>query len=130
MVLGVGTDVVAVARVKDALLRHPRLRDRLFTEGEREACFRLRDPYPSCAARFAAKEAFLKALGTGWGEGIRWREVEVVGRPGTRPRIAVHGRAAEIFARAGGSAIHLTMSHDAGVALATCVIEGPAAAAL
>jgi holo-[acyl-carrier protein] synthase len=81
------------------------------------------DPYPKFATRFAAKEAFLKALGTGWANGIRWTDVEVTGGGSVAPHLAIHGRAAEILAARGGSASHLSLSHDGEYAFAVCILE-------
>lgn len=124
MVLGLGTDLVRVARLKAALIRHPRLTERLFTPGEQEACLSGADPYPRFAARFAAKEAFLKALGTGWAEGIRWTDVEVTGGRQTPPGLAIHGRAGQFLAERGGAACLVSLSHDGDYAMAVCIIQG------
>jgi len=123
VILGLGADVVRVSRVRAALRRHPRLRDRLFTPAEQEASFAAADPYPKCAGRFAAKEAFLKALGTGWAEGIAWTDVEVTGGGGTPPALALHGRAAELLSARGGTGVHLSLSHDGEYAFAVCILE-------
>lgn len=123
MVLGLGSDLVRVSRLKAALGRHPKMKDRLFTAGEQAACFAAADPYPKCATRFAAKEAFLKALGTGWAEGIAWTDVEVTGGGNAPPQIALHGRAAELLAARGGGRTHLSLSHDGEYAFAVCILE-------
>jgi len=123
VVLGLGADVVRVSRMKAALDRHPRLKDRLFTPAEQAACFAAADPDPKCAGRFAAKEAFLKALGTGWAEGIAWTDVEVTGGGSSPPALALHGRAAELLAARGASAVHLSLSHDGDYAFAVCILE-------
>lgn len=124
MILGLGADLVRVSRLKAALIRHPRLRQRLFTPGELEQCLGNADPYPKLGARFAAKEAFLKALGTGWAEGISWTDVEVVGGGTSAPSLALHGRAAELAASRGVLARHISLSHDGDYAFAVCTLEG------
>lgn len=124
MVLGLGTDLVRVGRLKAALSRHPRLAERLFTAGEQQACLSSVDPYPHFAARFAAKEAFLKALGTGWAEGIRWTDVEVTGGRQSPPGLSVCGRAAQLLAEKGGEACLVSLSHDGDYAVAVCIIQG------
>lgn len=125
MILGLGADLVRVARLKAALIRHPRLHQRLFTAGELAQCHAAADPYPKLGARFAAKEAFLKALGTGWAEGIAWTDVEVAGGGKSAPSLTLHGRAAELAAQMGVVARHLSLSHDGDYAFAVCTLEGP-----
>jgi holo-[acyl-carrier protein] synthase len=115
-IVGVGVDVVAVARLERALARTPRLRERLFTEGERAL-----PRVESLAARFAAKEAVAKALGAPGG--LRWRDAEVVVEPSGRPRLALHGGVAEEAAAQGIATWHLSLSHDGGVATAVVVAE-------
>jgi holo-[acyl-carrier protein] synthase len=115
-VVGVGVDVVDVARLSRALQRTPTLADRLFTEGER------RSGRPEqLAARFAAKEAAAKALGAPGG--LRWRDAEVVVEPGGRPRLHVHGAVAQEAAAQGIRTWHLSLSHDGGIATAVVVAE-------
>jgi holo-[acyl-carrier protein] synthase len=116
MIVGVGIDVVQVARIERALARTPSLGERLFTQAERE-----RPRVESLAARFAAKEAVAKALGAPGG--LRWRDAEVVSEPGGRPRLLLHGSVAEEAAAQGITTWHLSMSHDAGVATAVVVAE-------
>ncbi len=122
MIVGVGTDVVEVARLSAALERTPSLRDRLFTNAEAVL------PVESLAARFAAKEALAKALAAP--VGLSWREVEVVVEEGGRPALELSGGVAERAAELGASRVHLSLSHDAGVALAFVVLEdvGPSPA--
>ena len=114
-IVGVGVDVVDLARFERALDRTPRLRERLFTAQERER------PLRSLAGRFAAKEALLKALGVT--DGIGWHDMEVISDAEGNPDIAVSGRAAEIAAARGIASLHVSMSHDAGVAIAFVVAE-------
>jgi holo-[acyl-carrier protein] synthase len=115
-IIGVGVDVVDVARLERALARTPSLRSRLFTTAER-TCPRVEQ----LAARFAAKEATAKALGAPGG--LRWVDAEVVVEPGGRPRLHVHRRVAEAAAAQGIRTWHLSMSHDAGIATAFVVAE-------
>lgn len=114
-IVGVGVDVVDLARFERALDRTPRLRERLFTEEERVL------PLRSLAGRFAAKEALLKALGAT--AGIRWHDMRVTSDPEGNPDLVVSGRAEAIVAERGISSLHLSMSHDAGVAIAFVVAE-------
>ncbi len=120
-VFGVGIDLVNVGRLKAVLERHPeRFRARIFTESEVAFCETLGDKYPSYAGRFAAKEAFSKALGTGLRGAIGWNEIEVLDNEKTRPTIRVTGRAAAIL---GSRKVHLSISHLSDYATAIVVIE-------
>lgn len=114
-IAGIGVDVVDLARFERAVGRTPRLRERLFAESEREL------PLRSLAGRFAAKEALMKALGDA--TGITWHDMEVVSDAEGRPSMRLTGAAAEIADRLGVTRIHLSMSHDAGVAIAQVVAE-------
>ncbi len=125
MILGVGLDLVAVERVRALQERRgERFLRRVFTEAEASACLAKADPAPSLAARFAAKEAGMKALGTGWAQGVGWRDLEVLGEPGRPPTLALRGRAAEVAAGRGVGAVHLSLTHDGGVAAAVVILEG------
>jgi len=127
MIVGTGIDIVEVARLA-------RLRDRfgeralrrIFTEAELTYCLGLALPASaaSLAARFAAKEAFYKALGTGVGAGGAWNEAEVVRCENGRPTMRLHGTAAENAARLGVRQIHLSLSHTATHAVASVILEG------
>ncbi len=122
MIVGVGIDVVQVARLERALARTPRLAERLFTAGEQvtpEQGVARRGE--SLAARFAAKEAVAKALGAPGG--LRWRDTEVVSEPSGRPRLVLHGGVAEQAAAQGITAWHLSLSHDGGLATAVVIAE-------
>lgn len=122
MIVGIGVDVVDVARFGRSLTRTPALRDRLFGADERV----LRDGSPrhdrSLAARFAAKEALVKALGGS--TGVRWHDVVVRSDDEGAPSLALTGGAAELAASRGVARLHLSLSHDAGVAVAYVVAEG------
>ncbi len=118
MIVGVGVDVVDVARLERALTRTPTLAARLFTDAERAGD----RPVDSLAARFAAKEAVAKALGAPGG--LRWRDAEVVVGDRGRPGLVVHGAVAEEAAAQGIRTWHLSLSHDGGVATAVVVAEG------
>ena len=125
MVLGIGVDVVEVARLSRALEKHPvRLEERVFTAEERSDCAGRVDRDLALAARFAAKEACLKALGTGWAGGVSFLQVEVQRDAAGRPSLRLHGRAAETAAGLGVTATHLSLSHQPSVAVAVVVLEG------
>ncbi len=115
MIVGVGIDVVDVGRFEEALTRTPRLRDRLFTPAERGLSL------SSLAARFAAKEAFAKALGAP--VGLDWQDAEVVRGEDRRPHFRYQGTVAARVAALGIATVHLSLSHDAGIASAVVVCE-------
>ncbi|HKJ87057.1 MAG TPA: holo-ACP synthase [Gammaproteobacteria bacterium] len=125
MIVGLGSDLVAVDRVRRALDRNgERFLDRILTAGERESAAGRQDPGLFVASRFAAKEAAAKALGTGIHRGVRFRDLEVVRSPGNPPELRLHGGAAEHGRRLGVSRCHLTLSDEKGYALATVILEG------
>jgi len=125
LVVGVGIDAVDIERFRRVLERRPTLADRLFSRRERAQAAAGGDPVPPLAARFAAKEAVVKALGTGlWSFPLR--DVEVVGPAGGPPRIRLGRRAAESAARLGVTAWHLWLSAEPPVAMAVALAEGHA----
>jgi holo-[acyl-carrier protein] synthase len=124
-VKGIGVDVVQVERLMRALERFgARMEKRLFTEGELEYCRRHKDPLPHLAARFAAKEATFKAIGTGLSAGVGWKQAEVIQPGGRQPQLLLSGAALEHFSALGCTSSHLTIAHDGGLAVACVVIEG------
>ena len=119
MVVGIGIDLVEIARIRRALDRwQERFLRRVFTPGELDYCLRRRDPAEHLAARFAAKEATLKALGTGLSLGVRWREMEVRRARGERPSLVLTGRVRALGASRGVRALHLSLTHDGDYAMA------------
>lgn len=119
-VLGVGVDIVEIDRMRRALDRSPRFRMRVFSEGERAYCDSTSRPEVHYALRFAAKEAVLKALGTGFA-GMRFCDVEVVRDPRGKPSPLLHGRAAEVAAERGIIEWHLSLSYTHATAVASVV---------
>ncbi len=118
-ILGTGIDLTEIARIASAIERYgDRFVQRVFTEGEIAYCRRKRDAASSFAARFAAKEAAMKALGTGHSRGVYWRGIEVVRRPGGPPRIQFHGGAAARAAALGATGSVLTLAHSRELAIA------------
>ncbi|HCT44405.1 MAG: ACP synthase [Phycisphaerae bacterium] len=125
MIIGHGVDIVETARIKQMLGDHPeRFLERCFTPGEQEDSKSSRRQLEHLAARFAAKEATLKALGTGWAQGIGWTDIEVVRAESGKPSLKVTGRAGEIAAEMGITTWHLSMSHVAPTAIASVIAEG------
>ncbi|MFC1588255.1 holo-ACP synthase [Planctomycetota bacterium] len=124
MIVGIGTDILEIERMRDLLARHgDHFLERIFCEGEREYCQGTADPAVHYAARFAAKEAVLKVLGTGWGQGIRWRDIEVARNDNGDPSILLHGKAAGIATGMNIDYMHLSLSHGKKQAIATAVGE-------
>lgn len=123
-IVGIGIDLVNIERLRSVLDRYgARFVERILTAEERVYCERYEDAAPQVASRFAAKEAVLKALGTGLSRGIRWQDVEVQRVGQGPPRIRLSGRAAEEAAALHVDRIHLSLSHDRGVAAAMVVLE-------
>jgi len=123
-VAGIGTDLSRAARFEKFLVAGKEgVLLRLFTAGERDYSLAKPTPAPHLAARFAAKEAFLKALGLGLRDGITWQDMEVVRDELGAPSLKLSGRAAEISRARGITAIHLSYSHDGDYSMATVVLE-------
>ena len=124
MIVGSGLDLVDVDRIRRALEQFPqRFRDRVFTQREVAYCERYRNRVERYASRFAAKEAGMKALGTGWRGGIGWRDLEVVRPPGSRPTLEFHGVAAKRAAALGVRHVALSLTHTAVQAMAQVILE-------
>ena len=125
MIVGIGSDLAEVPRVREAIERHgERFLRRVFTEREINYCRSHRNADERFAARFAAKEAAMKALGTGWRRGVRWRDIEVSNAPSGKPCLDLSGKARELLGAIGGARILLTLTHTEHYALAHVVIEG------
>ena len=124
MIVGTGIDIAEVPRIGESIERFgDRFLHRVFTEEEIRYCDSKANRIERYAARFAAKEAAMKALGTGWNHGVRWRDVEVFRQPGQRPTIKFHGRAAEFAAKLGAKNIALSISHTPEHAIANVILE-------
>lgn len=124
VIAGIGIDMVNIPRFRELMERRGQAAvARFYTAGEAERCAAAKSPAESFAARFAAKEAFFKALGTGWGLGGRWTEVEVVSAASGAPSLRLAGRAAEIAAERGIVRIHLSLTHTDDTAAAFVVLE-------
>jgi holo-[acyl-carrier protein] synthase len=125
LIIGMGVDLAEVGRIRAAIERHgePFLR-RVYTAGEREYCERFKNKYERYAGRFAAKEAAMKALGTGWRRGVRWVDFEVVRELGGRPTIRLDGEARKIAEELGVKRIALSITHTEAQALAQVIFEG------
>jgi holo-[acyl-carrier protein] synthase len=124
LVVGIGTDIIEIDRIERSVKRFgDAFLERVFTPGEIEYCQRKRNAGESLAARFAAKEAGAKALGTGISRGVSWREFEVRRAPGQRPELHLSGRAAEIAAKLGIRRLSLSLTHSRSISMAVVVAE-------
>jgi holo-[acyl-carrier protein] synthase len=116
MIIGIGVDLVDIPRFEQLISRTPRLLERLFSDAER-----LLKPH-SLAARYAAKEALIKALGDS--DGLHWTEIEIASEPSGKPVFVLSGSTAAVIAERGIHTVHLSLSHDAGLATAYVIAEG------
>jgi len=124
VILGSGVDLCEVPRIEASIARYgSRFLERIFTAREIAYADRKANRFERYAARFAAKEAGMKALGTGWSHGVRWRDIEVSRQPGGRPTITFHGKAAEFAVRLGVVHVALSLSHTAEQAIAQVILE-------
>ncbi len=123
-VAGLGTDLSRIARFERLIVEKKAVIDRLFTDSEKAYVFSKKFPAPHLAARFAAKEAFLKALGLGLRDGISWLDMNIELNDLGKPSLMLTGRAQEIFEERGYSSLHLSYSHEGEYAFATVVLEG------
>ena len=124
MIVGTGIDLCEVGRIEQAIARHGRrFLERVYTAGEIAYAERKANRYERYAARFAAKEAGMKALGTGWRGGLGWRDLEVANLASGRPTLRLHGKAAEIAAKLGVRSVSLSITHTATQAMAAVILE-------
>src|SRR5437588_11635124 len=123
MIVGTGIDIAEVPRIKQSIEGFgDRFINRIYAAGERRYCDSKANRVERYAARFAAKEAAMKALGTGWSRGVRWRDIEVCRQPGGRPTISFHGTAAEVASKLGAVHVALSLSHTAEQAIAQVLL--------
>jgi holo-[acyl-carrier protein] synthase len=124
VIVGSGVDLCEVTRIKDAIERHGRrFLERVYTDREIAYAERKANRYERYAARFAAKEAGMKALGTGWHGGVRWRDFEVINLPTGRPTLQFHGKAAEYARKLEVGNISLSITHTSVQAMAMVILE-------
>jgi len=124
MIVGTGIDIAEVPRIAKSIERFgDRFLQRVFTGGEIRYCDSKANRIERYAARFAAKEAAMKAIGTGWNCGVAWRDVEVSRMPGGRPTIRFHGKAAEFANKLGTKNVALSISHTDQIAIAQVILE-------
>ncbi len=124
MIVSIGIDIVEVYRISETISRTPRFVERVFTTGERDYCEAKGAAAPqSFAARFAAKEACLKALKTGWRGKITWHDIEVISGENSVPHLEIRGEARKILENLGANKIHLSISHTTEHAVAQVILE-------
>ncbi len=123
MIYGIGTDIIEVARIEKALSRDIGFRDKIFTPGEIAYCESKKNKYQHYAARFSAKEAFLKAVGTGWRFGVRFGDIDLFHDELGQPHINVSGVAKDLTDRLSISKIHVSLSHLKEMATAIVILE-------
>ena len=124
MIISIGIDIIEVRRVRETIERTPRFAERVFTDAERTYCeSRGAVAAQHYAARFAAKEAALKALQTGWSGGISWQDIEVTAKESGAPLVLFHGRARELYEEAGATHAHLSIAHTTEHAIAQVILE-------
>jgi holo-[acyl-carrier protein] synthase len=124
MIVGTGIDIAEVPRIAATIERFGRrFVERVFTPEEIRYCESKANKAERYAARFAAKEAGMKAIGTGWYFGVRWQDIEVRRAPGGRPTVTFHGRAGEFFARLGAVRAHISLTHTKEFAMAHIILE-------
>jgi len=124
MILGIGTDIIAVDRIARVIQKNIRFCEKVFSQREQEYCTSKANPAQSYAARFAAKEAVMKALGTGWDNGISWTEIEVINDAKGKPDIVLSGKSKDLVKSKGVRQIQLSMSHEQQYAIAFVILEG------
>lgn len=124
MIKGLGVDTVELSRIKRVYEEYgERFLNRVFADDEQAYSLRFKDPVPRLAARFAAKEACMKALGTGWGNGIRWRDIVVSNSPSGRPELSLRGTAKHLATHLDVSRIHLSITHGRECAVVVVIFE-------
>ncbi len=124
MIVAIGIDLVEILRIEEKLSRgNLRFRNRVFTPAEIEYCESRASRFASYAARFAAKEAAMKALGTGWAEGIAWQEIEIVNNQAGAPLLKLSGHALARFTQLNATRAHVTLSHSRDTAIAQVIFE-------
>lgn len=124
MIVGTGIDIAETQRIEESLERYgERFRDRIYTPDEIAYCERFKNKSERYAARFAAKEAAFKALGTGWRAGIRWRDVEVTHQPGGKPELVLRGRAQQMARELGVARAAVSLSHADHYVVAQVIFE-------
>ena len=123
MITGIGTDFIEIVRIQRAIEKNPHFMERVYTANEIAYCQRKKNVWQSFAARFAAKEAVSKALGTGIGP-VGLMEIEILNAENGQPKVVLHGKALQLAADRNIQRLHISLSHSEAYAMATAVLEG------
>ena len=123
MIVGIGTDIIEVDRIEKLLSRQERFKERIFTQGEIEYCEQKKNKVQNYAARFALKEALLKSIGTGWSEGVTFKEIEVVNDEKGKPELVLSGTVKRITEKMGVTNIQVSISHLKDLAIGMVILE-------
>jgi holo-[acyl-carrier protein] synthase len=124
MITGIGVDVIQNERLRESIDRFgARFLNRIYTEAEKEYCSKSANPAIHYAARWAAKEAAFKALGTGWAAGVKWKDIEVIRLPSGKPELHVYGEALTIATSQGANRFHVSLTHDQLISCAVVIFE-------
>ena len=124
MITGIGIDVIENSRIRESLQRFgDRFLNRIYTEAEKEYCKKCANPEIHFAARFAAKEAAFKALGTGWGGGVKWKDVEVKRLASGKPELHLYGEALAVATEMRATRFHVSLTHDHLMSCAVVILE-------
>lgn len=123
MIIGIGTDIISVSRISKAMQNNERMAERLFTPSEIAYCEAKSSKWQSYAARFAAKEAVMKALGTGWDGEVNWKDIEIVNDANGNPDILLSGGAKKKADEMGLNHAHISLTHEKEYAIAFAILE-------
>lgn len=124
MIVGIGTDLAEVSRIRESIARYgERFLTRIYTERERSYSQNKANSAERFAARFAAKEAGMKAIGTGWNFGVRWQDFEVVNERSGKPKLILHGIAEQIARKLGAERVSISLTHTSETAFAIVILE-------
>lgn len=124
MIKGLGVDTIELERIERVHREYnPRFLNRVFSRAERDYVNRFADPVPRLAGRFAAKEACMKALGTGWNLGVRWQDISVVNNRSGKPELVLSGKARDFFEKLGAGSAHVSITHSREYATAVVIFE-------
>ena len=124
MILGIGVDIAEVDRIKRSISEGDHFKKRVFTEVEQNYCDSIKNSAESYAARYAAKEAFFKALGTGWRGALKFTDLEVVNNELGKPIVHLHNEAQRMAKEMGVKSVHISLSHTKETAIAYLILEG------
>lgn len=126
MIYGIGVDLVSITRIEQVIKKwEGRFVDRVFTLQESKKCYGKAFPYPAFALRFAAKEAFAKAIGTGFRDGLKWQDIEVINDSNGKPNLQLHGKANQICTENDIVMAHISLSDDGKYGIGMVVLEKP-----